>query len=61
MANLFPEKLDTHPGYRVKDKLETAVHGLVCGGKIGLRTAQQQLAVNWQALYAEVFGAPSKS
>jgi len=56
IANLFPEKLDAHPGYKVKDKLENKAHEWVCAGKIGLRAAQRQIASNWQALYVKVFG-----
>jgi hypothetical protein len=39
-ANLFPERLNAHPGYRVKDKLENKLHDLVCDGKMTLRAAQ---------------------
>src|SRR5436309_4659903 len=56
IANLFPEKLNAHPGYKVKDKLENRAHDWVCAGKIGLRAAQRQIASNWQALYVKVFG-----
>ena len=60
IANLFPERLDAHPGYRVKDRLENRLHDLVCGGAMRLRTAQRRIAANWQALYEDVFGvAPS--
>jgi len=60
MANLFPERLDAHPGYRVKDRLENRLHDLVCAGSISLRSAQRRIAANWQALYRQVYGvAPS--
>jgi hypothetical protein len=60
MANLFPERLDAHPGYRVKDRLENRLHDLVCADSIGLRSAQRRIAANWQALYKQVYGvAPS--
>jgi hypothetical protein len=58
IANLFPEGLDAHPGYRVKDKLENKAHEWVCDGRIGLRAAQEQIAGNWQALYVKIFGVP---
>ena len=29
---------------------------MVCAGQIGLRAAQEQIAVNWQKLYKKVFG-----
>ena len=48
------------PGYHVKDKLENKLHDLVCDGAMTLRSVQQQIAANWQALYKKVFGvAPS--
>ena len=58
IANLYPEKatLPGAPGFHIKDKLENAVHDRVCAGKMTLRTAQQQIAANWEALYKLVFG-----
>jgi hypothetical protein len=56
IANLYPEKLYAHPGYRIKDKLENRLHALVCAGSIDLRTAQREIAANWQGLYERVFG-----
>jgi hypothetical protein len=57
IANLFPEKVDAQPGYKLKDKLENKLHDLVCDGQISLRTAQRQIASNWVALFAKVFGS----
>jgi hypothetical protein len=60
IANLFPEKRDVSPGYKVKDKLENKLHDLVCDGKFTLRSVRQHIAFNWQKLYKDVFGlAPS--
>ena len=56
IANLFPEGLYAHPGYRVKDRLENRVHDLVCAGRMALRDAQRGLAVDWEGLYERVFG-----
>jgi hypothetical protein len=56
IANLFPEKLNARPGYRVKDSLENRLHAMVCAGSIGLRAAQSAIASNWQGLYERVFG-----
>jgi Protein of unknown function (DUF3761) len=56
IANLFPERLDPDPGYRVKDRLENKLHDLVCAGSIGLRSAQRRIAANWQSLYRQVYG-----
>lgn len=57
LANLFPERADAHPGYRAKDRLENALHRLVCNGGMRLSTAQAGIARDWQALYRQVFGA----
>jgi hypothetical protein len=54
IANLFPERA---PGYHAKDRLENKLHDLVCAGRLSLRSAQRQIAANWQALYRRVFGA----
>ena len=56
IANLYPEKLDAAPGYKVKDRLENKAHALVCAGAMTLRTVQFGIAKNWQALYKRVFG-----
>jgi hypothetical protein len=60
IANLFPEGANAHPGYRAKDRLENALHGLVCRGAMRLRIAQRRIATNWQRLYAHVFGVPPR-
>jgi len=60
IANLFPEKRDVSPGYKVKDRLENKLHDLVCDGTFTLRTVRQRIASDWQALYKTVYGvAPS--
>jgi hypothetical protein len=56
IANLFPQKLDAQPGYKAKDRLELRLHQLVCNGSMNLRSAQEQIAANWQVLYRKVFG-----
>jgi len=56
IANLFPEKLDARPGFKAKDRLELRLHQLVCNGSMNLRSTQEQIAGNWQALYRRVFG-----
>ena len=60
VANLFPEGLFAHPGYRIKDKLENKLHDLVCDGTMTLRAVRRGIASDWQKLYRKVFGvAPS--
>jgi hypothetical protein len=54
VANLWPERA---PGYRLKDRLETRLRGLVCAGAIELHAAQVALAANWAKMYARVFGS----
>jgi len=64
MANLFPEEyaFASHsPGYRAKDRLDTRLRALVCGGRMPLRTAQQRIAADWQRLYLETFGHAAAS
>jgi hypothetical protein len=56
IANLFPEKRDVSPGYKVKDKLENKLHDLVCDGKRQLRATQRRIASDWQKLYKDVYG-----
>lgn len=57
--NLYPERAtfaDGSPGFHLKDKLENATHRAVCAGSISLRSAQRQIAGNWELLYQKVFG-----
>jgi hypothetical protein len=65
ISNLFPEKSSFAgrlPGFHVKDKLENAAHKAVCAGTISLRSAQQQIASNWELLYKKLYGvAPTGS
>lgn len=57
-ANLFPEQAHPSggPGYHLKDNLENAAHRLVCTGQIPLRTAQREIATNWEHFYKKVVG-----
>jgi hypothetical protein len=57
IANLFPEKANARPGYRVKDRLENRLHEMVCDGSMTLRAARFGISSNWQTLYRRVFGA----
>jgi hypothetical protein len=56
IANLYPEMLNAGPGYKVKDRLENKVHGMVCAGGITLNATQVGIATNWQVLYKRVLG-----
>ena len=60
IANLYPEKASLPagaPGFHVKDQIENKLHDIVCDGTMTLRSAQRQIAANWQALYKKVFGS----
>ena len=50
-GNLWPEPYAGSTGARIKDKVENALHRLVCGGQVGLRAAQHAIATNWYAAY----------
>jgi hypothetical protein len=57
IANLFPEPGTGTASYHVKDRLENRLRALVCRGAFRLRSAQRQIAANWEALYGRVFGS----
>ena len=50
-GNLWPEPYAGSTGARIKDKVENALHRLVCAGQVALRTAQHAIATNWYAAY----------
>jgi hypothetical protein len=59
IANLYPEEAafgDGSPGFPAKDRLETRLRALVCARRIELRSAQRQIAANWEKLYRKLFG-----
>ncbi len=55
VANLWPE---ASPSYHEKDKIENELHQDVCAGRVNLRTAQQQIARDWQHTAAAAAPAP---
>lgn len=50
-ANLWPEA-GSLPN--PKDHVENALHDAVCSGRVGLRTAQRVIAVNWETALARL-------
>jgi hypothetical protein len=54
-GNLWPEPYAGSAGARAKDRLENALHRLVCDGQLGLRAAQQAIASNWYTAY-QIYG-----
>ena len=49
--NLWPEPWSGDTNARIKDRLENALHALVCNGSLPLKTAQRAIATNWYAAY----------
>jgi hypothetical protein len=49
--NLWPEPYASSTGAMVKDRLESALHVLVCNGSLTLKTAQKAIATNWYTAY----------
>ena len=57
IKNLWPESYLTDPwNARVKDRLEHHLHKLVCEGKLDLKIAQQEIAVDWIKAYKKYIG-----
>ena len=54
--NLWPEYYHSSIGARVKDKIENALHRLVCSGVIKLKTAQRLIATDWRGAYQKFVG-----
>ncbi len=51
IENLWPEAASPKPGFHEKDKLENALHRLVCNGTISLRTAQLRIRHDWLRVF----------
>ena len=56
VRNLWPEPRNVVWGASRKDRLENALHRLVCSGTVPLATAQRVFAVNWIAGYQRYVG-----
>lgn len=61
IANLFPEPGSGQDSYHVKDQLENRAHDTVCAGRLSLRSAQLAMAVDWEALYRQLFAVAPAS
>ncbi len=58
-ANLWPESYDSQPwNAHRKDRLENALHRLVCSGRLGLGEAQRAISTDWIAAYGRYVGQP---
>ena len=51
--NLWPEPWSGDSNARIKDKLENALHALVCNGALSLKSAQKAIATNWYTAYLQ--------
>lgn len=51
IANLFPESAEPRPGFREKDLVENYLNHEVCGGRLSLQAAQEQIANDWTLVY----------
>lgn len=54
--NLWPEPWNSQWNAHVKDKLENALHRMVCAGEIPLAEAQKAIATNWIEAYKKYVG-----
>lgn len=52
ISNLWPESYFIKNGARTKDKFENYLHAQVCGGRMAVQGAQQEIATDWLAHYA---------
>ncbi len=55
-SNLWPELYNIEWNARVKDRIETRLHNLVCSGELDLGTAQKAIAKDWIAAYQQYEG-----
>jgi hypothetical protein len=56
IRNLYPETEHGPLGSLVKNKLENALHRLVCSGTVPIRTAQRAFETDWVAAYKRYVG-----
>jgi hypothetical protein len=53
IANLWPQPVVPHPGFREKHKVDTLLHDAVCAGQLPLAEAQWRSAHNWVKVLSE--------
>jgi len=56
ILNLWPQPYSGTWNSRVKDRLETYLHKLVCQGALTLADAQDEISSDWIAAYQYYFG-----
>jgi hypothetical protein len=57
--NLWPQPWTSQWNAGTKDKLENALHRMVCAGEISLAEAQRAIATNWIEAYKKYVGEGS--
>lgn len=58
--NLWPQSFDTEPwNARVKDRLESYLHDMVCAGEVPIEVAQRDIAQDWITAYRKYLGDPA--
>ena len=56
IRNLWPQSYNSAVwNARVKDALEDRLHDMVCGGKLDLASAQEEISSDWIAAYKKYF------
>ena len=51
VKNLWPQPLSGEWGWHRKNKLERRLRKLVCSGQLDLKTAQQEIVIDWISAY----------
>ncbi len=55
LSNLWPQPIDSRPGYSEKNRAESFLLSQVCNGNITLSAARDQLSKNWVAVFLSVY------
>ena len=50
-TNLWPQPFNVTAGAKEKDQLENDLHNRVCDGRIDVKQAQREIALDWYAAY----------
>lgn len=58
VENLWPQPYEGALNAHMKDRLENALHRLVCEGKLPFADAQREIAADWVAAYRKYVGEP---
>lgn len=61
IKNLWPQPLSGEWDWHRKNKLEHRLRKLVCGGRLSLEQAQQEIAADWISAYKKYVGMPRRA